>query len=89
MSVEVELKIKIREKGELIAALKHLGFRESRRVMEKDIYYRAAHHDFVALDEALRVRTAEDLDTGSKRAVITYKGAKLDNVSMSRKELET
>lgn len=89
MSIEVELKIKIREKEELIAALKRLGFRESRRVMEKDVYYTAAHHDFAALDEALRVRTVEDLDAGSKRAVITYKGAKLDTVSMSRKELET
>lgn len=89
MSVEVEVKIKIREKEELIQNLRNLGFRETKQVVERDIYYTSAHHDFAALDEALRVRTVEDLDSGHKTAVITYKGAKLDAVSMSRKELET
>ena len=34
----------------------------------------AAHHDFVALDEALRVRSTENRTTGEKSAAITYKG---------------
>ena len=89
MSVEVEVKIKIREKAKLLQDLGRLGFQEEKRVVETDIYYTAVHHDFAALDEALRVRTIEDRGTGTKTAVMTYKGAKLDAVSMSRKELET
>ena len=74
MSIEVELKLKIRDKAEITASLKQLGFTEEELVVETDTYYTAAHHDFAALDEALR---------------ITYKGAKLDQTSMTRKELET
>ena len=89
MSIEVELKLKIRDKAEITASLKQLGFTEAELVVETDTYYTAAHHDFAALDEALRVRTVENLHTKEQSAVITYKGAKLDQTSMTRKELET
>lgn len=89
MSIEVELKLKIRDKAEITAALKQLGFTEEELVVEIDTYYTAAHHDFAALDEALRIRTVENLHTKEQSAVITYKGAKLDQTSMTRKELET
>ena len=75
--------------GEFTASLKQLGFTEAELVVETDTYYTAAHHDFAALDEALRVRTVENLHTKEQSAVITYKGAKLDQTSMTRKELET
>ena len=89
MSIEVELKLKIRDKAEITASLKQLGFTEEELVVENDTYYTAAHHDFAALDEALRIRTVENLHTKEQSAVITYKGAKLDQTSMTRKELET
>ena len=89
MSIEVELKLKIRDKAEITASLKQLGFTEEELVVETDTYYTAAHHDFAALDEALRIRTVENLHTKEQSAVITYKGAKLDQTSMTRKELET
>lgn len=89
MSIEVELKLKIRDKAEITASLKQLGFIEEELVVETDTYYTAAHHDFAALDEALRIRTVENLHTKEQSAVITYKGAKLDQTSMTRKELET
>ena len=89
MSIEVELKLKIRDKAEVSAALKQLGFTETELVVETDTYYTAAHHDFAALDEALRIRSIENLHTKEQSAVITYKGAKLDQTSMTRKELET
>ena len=88
MSIEVELKLKIRDKAEITASLKQLGFTEEELVVETDTYYTAAHHDFAALDEALRIRTVENLHTKEQSAVITYKGAKLDQTSMTRKELE-
>ena len=89
MNIEVELKLKIENRSVLIHSLNELGFTETNQVMETDIYYTAAHHDFTVLDEALRVRTIQNLITGETSAVMTYKGAKLDTVSMARKELET
>lgn len=89
MSVEVEIKLKIEDKTQILTSLKQLGFEKKKLVMETDTYYTAEHHDFARLDEALRVRSIENLDTGEKTAAITYKGAKMDTVSMTRKELET
>lgn len=89
MSIEVEIKLKINEKKSIEEKLAESGFQKGALVRESDTYYMAAHHDFVALDEALRVRSTENRTTGEKSAAITYKGAKLDKISMSRQELET
>ncbi len=89
MGVEVEIKLKIYDRDKVAEALRRLGFDDGDLVDETDTYYTAAHHDFAKMDEALRVRSVENLNTGEKSAAITYKGAKLDKVSMSRLELET
>ena len=87
--IEVEIKLKITDKDQLRVQLIQCGFTEGERVTEEDVYYTAAHHDFAALDEALRVRSVENLITGENSSMITYKGAKLDQRSMTRQELET
>ena len=87
--IEVEIKLKIEDKDQLKLQLIQSGFTEGECVTEKDVYYTAAHHDFAALDEALRVRSVENMTTGETSAAITYKGAKLDQKSMTRQELET
>ena len=89
MSVEVEIKIKINDIEQLKEKLEEIEFQEEKIVLESDVYYTAAHHDFKKLDEALRVRTIENQRTKEKTSVITYKGAKMDNKSMTRNELET
>lgn len=89
MSIEVEIKLRISDKKRIEKTLKEIGFRKAKLVMESDTYYMADHHDFVGLDEALRVRSTENKITGERSAAITYKGAKLDNTSMTRQELET
>lgn len=89
MSIEVEIKLKIKDKKELEKKLLELGFSAGDIVSESDTYYTSGHHDFAKLDEALRVRSIENYTTREKAAVITYKGAKLDKKSMARKELET
>ena len=58
-------------------------------MVETDTYFTSSHHDFISLDEALRIRNVLNKSTNETKSVITYKGAKLDNISMSRKELET
>ena len=89
MSIEVEIKLKIRDKNRLIESLRDVGFQQGDLVSESDIYYTSRHHDFEKLDEALRIRSIQNLSTGEKSSVITFKGAKTDKRSMTRKELET
>lgn len=89
MSIEVEIKLKIKDKKELEKKLLELGFSAGDIVSESDTYYTSGHHDFAKLDEALRVRSIKNYTTREKTSVITYKGAKLDKKSMARKELET
>lgn len=89
MAIEVEVKLKIHNRGLLLTKLTELGFRSGRLLRETDVYFRAAHHDFAKLDEALRVRETEDLKTGAKTAQLNFKGPKLDACSMTRRELET
>lgn len=89
MSIEVEIKLKICDKNRLIESLRDVGFQQGDLVSESDIYYTSRHHDFEKLDEALRIRSIQNLSTGEKSSVITFKGAKTDSCSMTRKELET
>lgn len=89
MSIEVEIKVKIQNRKQVMDSLKKIGFMENRCVVETDIYYTSTHHDFAALGEALRIRTVKDPESPKETSVITYKGAKLDQVSMTRQELET
>ena len=89
MSIEVEIKLKIRDKNRLIESLRDVGFQQGDLVLESDVYYTSRHHDFEKLDEALRIRSIQNLSTGEKSSVITFKGAKTDKRSMTRKELET
>ena len=89
MSIEVEIKLKIRDKNRLIESLRDVGFQQGDLVLESDVYYTSRHHDFEKLDEALRIRSIQNLSTGEKSSVITFKGAKTDSCSMTRKELET
>ena len=89
MSIEVEIKVKIQNRKQIMDSLKKIGFLENRCVVETDIYYTSTHHNFAALGEALRIRTVKDPESPKETSVITYKGAKLDQVSMTRQELET
>ena len=89
MSVEVEIKLKINSRTDIERVLEETGFVRADLVLESDTYYTSDHHDFAALDEAFRVRSTENRMTGKRSAAITYKGAKMDNISMTRQELET
>ncbi len=53
---------------------------------QRDTYFNAPHKDFGETDEALRIREIPE-DEG-KRFILTYKGAKMDDVSKTRKEIE-
>lgn len=88
---EVELKAAV-DAGmakELPERLAGLGFREKSQVCEIDLYWNCDDRDFRKTDEALRLRSVEDLHSGKKESLITYKGPKQDCRSSTRLEYET
>ena len=87
--IEVELKLPIYKRSATEAALVREGFTPGDLVREYDLYFTGAAKNFIKSDEALRIRTSENLHKRTSKSFLTYKGRKLDQVSMTRKELET
>lgn len=82
--LEIELKTQVENLAEIRTALLKRNAKFLHRNHEHDIYYNAPHRNFAKTDEALRVRY-----TGGN-AVVTYKGAKLQNLGLkAREELNT
>ncbi|MEE1085613.1 MAG: class IV adenylate cyclase [Schaedlerella sp.] len=87
--IEVEIKLPIKSRECVEAELQKLGFSSGNFMRESDIYFNSDNYDLRQKDMALRIRSCENLTTGESDAVMTYKGPKLDSISMTRKELET
>lgn len=81
--IEVEIKLPVSDRDKLGSDLEAIGFAKGKLVREEDIYFTSEMRDFKKRDEAFRIRRRDD------QAVVTYKGPKIDQVSMTRKELET
>ena len=84
--IEVEVKASVKDFAAVREKLKILCAVKIKKEHQTDVYYNAPHKDFGETDEALRIR--EIPEDGEKRIILTYKGAKLDNVSKTRKEIE-
>ncbi|MCI5944444.1 MAG: class IV adenylate cyclase [Eubacterium sp.] len=87
--IEVEVKLPIYKRSQTEKGLCGLGFIPGHLIKESDIYFTSETHDFMQADEALRIRRCDNLSTGESSCVLTFKGPKLDSVSMTRRELET
>lgn len=87
--IEVEIKLPIKQRESVTANLEKMGFIKAGLVREEDVYFDNDFGQIRKNGEALRVRRIADLLTGEEETVITYKGRKMDQVSMSRRELET
>lgn len=87
--IEVEIKLPIENRESVTENLGKIGFLKTGLVREEDAYFDNDSGQIRKNGEALRVRRIADLLTGGEETVITYKGRKMDQVSMSRKELET
>jgi adenylate cyclase class 2 len=88
--IEVELKAKM-EKSEIpnfINNIIEMGFKKIAKKKEIDTYFNGIDRDFKETDEAVRIRQSINLDTQETYYNITYKGAKIDNISKTREELE-
>ncbi len=84
--IEVEVKASVKDFKDVKKKLSQIGAVKIKTEHQSDVYYNAPHKDFGETDEALRIR--EIPENGEKRVILTYKGAKLDNVSKTRKEIE-
>ena len=69
--IEVEIKLPIYRRSITEKALMQMGFLPGDLVRESDIYFTSNFHDFMKKDEALRIRTSENLTTGSASSVLT------------------
>lgn len=87
--IEVEMKLPVADRRKVAADLEKLGFVRSGLVREEDEYFDNDAGQIRKCGEALRIRRIENLLTGKSDAVITFKGRKVDSISMSRRELET
>lgn len=85
--LEVEVKIPIKQE-EFAGKLEELGFVSTKGKYEKDIYFNGNKTDLRREDKALRIRESRDLQTGTTTYELNYKGPKLDNISMTRSEVE-
>lgn len=86
---EIEIKLPVNEPEEIMEKLLGQGFRKAGCVREEDMYYNSIYYDIRSRDEALRIRKSTDLQTQKSKAQINFKGKKIDQVSMSRREYET
>lgn len=85
--IEVEVKARApQDHGALEEKMVEIGARRVGEEFQEDVYFNAPHRDFAQTDEALRIRKVTS--GASKKIFITYKGAKMDEVSKTRKEIE-
>lgn len=86
--IEVELKVSVNDREQLNDKLLKLGFVKGDRVKETDTYFDNQVNQIKDSDSALRIRSRENLTTNLSEHFMTYKGPKMDGVSMTRKEVE-
>lgn len=85
--IEVEVKAHApQDKGVVEKKLIEIGAIRAKEEFQEDIYFNAPHRDFAQTDEALRIRKVKN--NSSEKIFITYKGAKMDEISKTRKEVE-
>lgn len=86
--IEVEIKALIDDCRLITEKLYKLDFHKKNAVLETDIYFNGNDRDFSTTDEALRLRSSENIENGNNKNYITYKGRKLDDISQTRREYE-
>ena len=93
VEVEIKLPLKQREYTEetvrVAAKLCDMGFRRAVRFRQRDTYFDNTAGEIRAGGKALRIRETEDLIQGKVTAELNFKGPRMDQISMTRQELET
>ena len=96
--IEVEVKLPLRrqenteETDRITEVLCSMGFRKAARFCQRDTYFDNAAREIRGGGKALRIRETKDLKDlmkGVVTAELNFKGPRMDQVSMTRQELET
>lgn len=82
MSFEVEQKFAVADMSALEQRLAASGARPDQDIVQVDLYFAHPARDFAQTDEALRIRRV------GQRNYVTYKGAKIDSTTKTRREIE-
>jgi len=86
--IEVEVKAGVNDFDDIKVKLNEIGAKKAKKEYQEDIYFNNPKlRDFEKTDEALRIRTT--ITDGKKSIILTYKGAKMDSISKTRKEIES
>ncbi len=86
--IEVEVKAHVNSFSDVESKLKQIGAEKNKTEHQIDTYFNnPSFRDFEKTDEALRIRNTT-INKEKSRIFVTYKGAKMDEVSKTRKELE-
>lgn len=80
--IEVEVKARVYDQKLVERSVIALGASPIGIEAQADTYYSAPYRDFAKTDEALRIRVQDN------KCFLTYKGAKMDSISKTRKEYE-
>lgn len=87
--LEIEIKLPIENDEAVREALSGMGFEAAGEYRERDLYFDSASHQIRNGGQALRVRENINLETCEEYSEINFKDRKLDDRTMSRRELET
>ena len=85
--IEVEVKAHVESFENVESKLKEIGAVKRNTEHQLDTYFNnPSYRDFEQTDEALRIRNTT-IDS-ENHLILTYKGAKMDEISKTRKEIE-
>jgi adenylate cyclase, class 2 len=84
--IEVEVKSHVLDFNQVKKMLIKIGAEYIKTEYQEDTYFNAPHRDFAKTDEAFRIRKIPQDEKAE--IILTYKGAKIDKVSKTRKEIE-
>ena len=86
--IEVEIKVSVKNITKIEECLLKNGFIKGANIKESDYYFDNEVHEIRNNDQALRIRSSYDLDADVKYNLMTFKGSKMDEISMTRKEYD-
>ncbi len=86
--IEVEVKVSVKDRKQAEEKLLQKGFSKGELLRESDFYFESKYNNLKEKDMALRIRSCENLTMNSSENFMTFKGPKMDDISMTRKEVE-
>ena len=88
MAVEIEIKLKVDDLSPVRDRLQQVGAERIGRTLETNIFFDTADRALLGSDCGLRLRHSRNLDGGSDKLAVSYKGPRAEGTIKSREELE-